>query len=205
MSEIHLMIDRFVDKLAKSEPRSKDYVNFYREPSLRQNLSIYLSLMYAQSPSLLLVGEAPGYRGGRLTGIPFTSSRIVKTHPFFTQGTRRFLIDSNQSEQSATIVWETFATLDMVPLCWNAFPFHPHRPGNTQSNRPPKAGELAFGRPFIEDLIQIFQPRTISAVGRKAEKQLQQLDLPHTYLRHPSRGGKKAFVNGLKELSMVNN
>ncbi|MDJ0753423.1 MAG: uracil-DNA glycosylase [Ardenticatenaceae bacterium] len=200
MSQIHLMIDRFVDKLTTSELSSKDYVNFYGESSLRKNLSGYLSIMQTQSPSLLLVGEAPGYLGGRLTGIPFTSPRIVKTHPYFARRSRRFLIDSNQSEQSATIVWETFATLDVVPLCWNAFPFHPHLPGNTQSNRPPKADELAFGRPFIYDLIQIFQPRTIAAVGRKAEKQLQQLDLPHTYIRHPSRGGKKAFVNGLRKL-----
>ena len=43
----------------------------------RHNLTRYLSAMEQSRPTLLLVGEAPGYRGCRLTGIPFTSSHTL--------------------------------------------------------------------------------------------------------------------------------
>ena len=43
------------------------------------------------------------------------------------------------SEPSATTVWGTLRELGVaeVTLLWNAFPWHPHKPGNLQSNRTP--------------------------------------------------------------------
>jgi uracil-DNA glycosylase len=43
----------------------------------RDNLRIYLERMLLLNPSVLIVGEAPGCNGCRLTGIPFTSEFIL--------------------------------------------------------------------------------------------------------------------------------
>ncbi|UCG25887.1 MAG: hypothetical protein JSW55_07845, partial [Chloroflexota bacterium] len=59
----------------------------------RANLRLYLSQIAAAGPALLLVGEAPGYRGCRLTGVPFTSEAILldeRIRPFgFPAGYRK--------------------------------------------------------------------------------------------------------------------
>src|SRR5471032_2957075 len=43
----------------------------------RRNLKRYLEEIDAIGPDTLLVGEAPSYRGGRLTGIAFVSERVM--------------------------------------------------------------------------------------------------------------------------------
>ena len=43
----------------------------------KQNLTLYLQTMMARQPSVLLVGEAPGHRGCRRTGIPFVSEQVL--------------------------------------------------------------------------------------------------------------------------------
>lgn len=50
----------------------------------RRNLELYLSAMRARAPHTLLLGEAPGYRGMRITGVPFTNRTIL------TSGTAAF-------------------------------------------------------------------------------------------------------------------
>src|SRR5215213_5662411 len=44
----------------------------------RANLQRYLLEMAARKPSAMLLMEAPGYRGCRLTGIPVTSRKILQ-------------------------------------------------------------------------------------------------------------------------------
>jgi hypothetical protein len=39
------------------------------------NLRTYLTYLMQVRPSMVLVGEAPGYRGARVSGLPFTSER----------------------------------------------------------------------------------------------------------------------------------
>jgi hypothetical protein len=172
----------------------------------RHNLGQYLHQMQQQQPTILLVGEAPGYRGCRLTGIPFVSPAILQAGtPLGLFGTDNSWQPSNewpdiQHEASATIVWETLADIRPLPLLWNALPFHPHQPGMPQSNRTPKKSELTWGRPFLDQLLQLFPIQTIVAVGNKAEQALTGWGIAHSKVRHPSHGGKLNFRYGVGEI-----
>ncbi len=133
----------------------------------------------------LLVGEAAGYRGARISGIPFTSERQ--------------LTGSGPAEATATIVHRVLAELGVAAevLLWNLVPTHPHRPGDPYSNRRPTREEIEDGRPFLE----ILSPgRRIVPVGR-----LAQSVLGGPYIRHPSRGGAAEFRAGLLEVARACN
>jgi len=146
--------------------------NQYAHSALRRRrLDDYLSAR--RDAPLLLVGEAAGYRGARVSGLAFTSERQ--------------LTGAGPAEISATIVHRTLAELGIADdvLLWNLVPTHPHRPGAPLSNRRPSAAEIAHGLPFVERLAE---GRRVLAVGRLAE---QALGAP--YVRHPSHGGASVF------------
>jgi uracil-DNA glycosylase len=162
----------FVERLAAA--RIGRTFNFYREgegAELRcRRLVDYLDAN-ADAP-VLLVGEAAGYRGARISGIPFTSERQ--------------LTGIGPAEASATIVRRTLAELELEALCWNVVPTHP---GTERSNRRPTRGEVEISRVFLEELAR---GRRIIAVGRLAA---QATGAP--YVRHPAHGGAAGFRAGL--------
>ena len=198
------MDNSIFDQLAAFSPTS-DLANPYREAGRRANLSRYLHQMSLLKPSVLLVGEAAGYRGCARTGVPFTSEAILASEPFFQIGSPPLEAANPRPirEATATIVWSTLRKLPRLPLLWNACPFHPHRTGCPESNRPPRQAELTAGEPFLHWIISTFEPVVIAGVGRQAEKTLQRLALPHTPLRHPSHGGKAAFAAGLHQIYTI--
>jgi len=151
-------------------------MNFYRDGEgaglRRARLAAYLESR-ADAP-LLLVGEAPGYRGARISGIPFTSERQ--------------LTGRGPAEATATIVHRVLAELGLADevLLWNVVPTHP---GTATSNRPPLAAEVAAGLPFARELAE---GRRVVAVGRIAAAALGA-----EYVPHPSHGGLAGFREGL--------
>jgi uracil-DNA glycosylase len=153
--------------------------NFYREGAgaarRRARLAAYLEER-ADAP-LLLVGEAPGYRGARVSGIPFTSERQVT--------------GAGPAEATATIVQRVLHELGLAEqvLLWNVVPTHP---GTATSNRAPTRAEVAAGRVFAEELAR---GRRVLAVGRLAHGALG-----GTYVRHPSHGGASEFARMLRAL-----
>ncbi len=174
------------------------------------NLRLYLQQMARLAPKTLLVGEAPGYRGCRLTGIPFVSPAILKTgiksHHLFGEenGFQSAPEWTNiQHEASSTMVWRGIEGATTLPLLWNAFPFHPHKSQNQQSNRTPTGRELALGRPFLNRLLKLFRITAVIAVGNKADDALSRWHVPHRKIRHPSHGGKAKFMSGLKQNGVV--
>ena len=155
--------------------------NFYRDGGraalLRERLGDYLGRR--AGACILLVGEAAGYRGARISGLPFTSERQVT--------------GAGPAEATATIVGRTLRELGVEEdvLLWNLVPTHPHRCGQPRTNRPPTRVEIRAARPFLERLAQ---GRRIVPVGRLAEREL---GLPG--VRHPSHGGAAGFRAALAD------
>jgi hypothetical protein len=98
---------------------------------------------------LVLIAEAAGYQGAKFTGIAMTSERILlghkpevpATHPVeggALQTSKRDHHPLGVNEPTATIVWTQMAKHQLPPndfVLWNAFPCHPHDPGESLSNR----------------------------------------------------------------------
>jgi hypothetical protein len=199
---------RFIEALSRADVSDRACNQFARGDRAnairRRNLAIYLEEI--GRPDTLLIGEAPSHRGGRLTGIAFTSETLMLggagSHLGAHRGYRKASPGPKPStEASATMVWGTIRDLDPLPMLWNAFPFHPFHHGNPLSNRIPLIGELRIGQRFIERLMTMFPLRRVVAVGNHADRSLEMLGIPHMKVRHPSQGGKTAFVAGMARLS----
>jgi len=167
----------FIERLAAA--RIGATYNFYRDGGraalLRERLAAYLEAR--AGAGVLLVAEAPGYRGTRVSGIPLTSERQ--------------LTGAGPAEATATVVHSVLAELGAEDdvLLWNTVPTHP---GDECANRAPTRAEIAAGLPFAHELAV---GRHLVAVGRVAHGAFG-----GTYVRHPSHGGAAAFRRGLEEL-----
>ncbi len=178
----------------------------------RANLRLYLSAMAARKPRTLLVMEAPGYRGCRLTGVPVTSRKVLlaglpSLRIFGAEAGYRDVADAGfervYGEQSATIVWSTLSQLRALPLIWNTFPFHPHKTGRPLSNRKPRGAETELGSGFLLRLLSLWRFQQVIAVGNVAYETLGKLRIDCHKVRHPAHGGKNDFVAGLSALLSV--
>ncbi|MBS0388289.1 MAG: uracil-DNA glycosylase [Proteobacteria bacterium] len=154
-------------------------------------------------PRFLLIGEAPGYQGCKVSGVPFTSERLLLAGriPRLTQPTARLSTRHIPwSEPSATIVWSTLHELGIADstILWNAYPWHPHKPGRPQSNRTPTPAERAAGLPVLKVFLAAFPEARVFALGRHAESALMQLRESVTVLRHPAMGGAANFRQQLR-------
>lgn len=154
-------------------------------------------------PRFVLIGEAPGYRGCRFAGVPFASEALIfdGVVPRVTMGQRITTLERPLAEASATIVWRTLYTLGLEDdvVMWNAFPFHPHKPGKPLSNRTPTAAEVCNGAGFLSMLLELYPDARVLPVGRVAAQAIAFLGKrAEEPLRHPSMGGAQLFAAGLR-------
>src|SRR3981189_568325 len=96
-----------VDRLARTRV-GQTHNQYARSEIRRDRLRTYLEAR--ASAEIILVGEAAGYRGARVSGLPFTSERQ--------------LTGSGPAEASATIVHRVLAELGLEDsvLLWNLVP-----------------------------------------------------------------------------------
>jgi uracil-DNA glycosylase len=164
----------FVEELATAEigETFNQYGRGARAALLRERLAAYLARR--SDARVILVGEAPGYRGARISGLPFTSERQ--------------LTGEGPAEATATVVQRVLRELGVAGdvLLWNVVPTHP---GGERSNRRPTRSEIEGGLVFVRRLAR---GRRVLAVGRVAERALGA-----PYVRHPSHGGASAFRDAL--------
>ena len=187
---------RFVADLGKAS--IGDTVNHYacldpildrpNAPAIRAaNLLTYLEAH--SKPTLLLVGEAAGYRGCRFSGIPFTSERSLLPSSWSSARADAW------RESSATVVHRSLEIFgaEGVTMLWNAVPTHPTASGPL-TNRPPSREELAIGVAWLERLIVLTRPTLVVAIGKSAASILPS---GTPVVRHPANGGATAFHNQL--------
>ncbi len=174
-------VDDFIEELATT--RCGDTCNFYSEEiegatNRRENLRRYLTQRW--DAPLVLAGLAPGRKGARQTGVPFTSQWQ--------------LLGSGIKETSSTRMRGALELLDAESkvIMWSVVPFHPFEPDSGE-NRDPTRDEFMIGNRFLQ---RILRGRPAIAVGRDAEEYLS--DAP--YVRHPRASGIMRLSNELRPI-----
>lgn len=197
------MLGDLLESLSGRES-SEIVFNQYQDEEIRNNLKLYFDYLIQNKHDVLLIGEAPGYRGCRLTGIPFTGGVVIKNakHKIFKEIGSEIKLHQVVSESTATILWDFLGNDRPVPILWNAFPFHPHKCGMPESNRKPNVQELKEGKKYLKIVYDIFKPKKLCSLGRVGEITLRELFPSEEiiYIRHPSYGGKKKFNNGMLKI-----
>ncbi len=205
------MLDRFFSLLADLRDRTPDDAEFLYDDSTPDgamrlaNLRRYLSL--AQGADTALVGEAPGYRGATITGVPFMSVRELTARPGLLTGDAEG--DGYAVPPGATAAWELSASVVQKalrawpgppPVNWPVYPNHPFRAGDRTTNRPPRVPEVRAGAPIALELLRAMGIRRVVAVGRKAEGALALAGVEAVAVRHPAQGGAGIFATQMAAL-----
>lgn len=176
-----------------------------------------------ESVRILNVGEALGFNGGKFTGIPMMSERILLGHhPDISRESvlaSPALRTSNQAtaptssvqaygytEPTATMVWKVIQPYGRQIINWNAFPFHPYTAKGRLTNRPAPRftdAETAIGTSILRTLLSLVGSHSVIvvAVGNQARNTLTNIGVTPDYcVRHPANGGARAFTAGMQEV-----
>lgn len=198
-------IEKLISRLRRAE-LPEHVFNIYRhdDPELdarggaakrRENLRRYLKALPA--PKYAFIGIAPGYRGARFTGVPFSDeSRLCYPGSCYDRTSTR---ENAYREATAGVVIDLLGPRTDV-VCWNIVPWHPHRADEPLSNADPDAETIGYGLEALEYFFQRLYPETKAvAVGQIPAKALadfkvdgKQVEIAAT-LRHPARGGANEF------------
>lgn len=200
-----IKLENFLKKLTAYS--SSDKVdNQYKKEVQIKNFKRYLENMYSIHPTLLLVGEAPGYQGCAITGVPFTSEFIINSHKTSCE-LEECTVLGTKKEPTSTIVWgildekEKEGKLSAKPLMWNIFPFHPIKDGNVKTNRRPSDNECTYGFDILNELLDLFPSiEKVYAAGGAAAERIKCHSKYKGMLRYPSNGGKQKFKEGIDKI-----
>lgn len=227
--ETALKVESFLDQLQCAETGSEVF-NPWRQhdalngidragPEIRRRHLYHYLMERVDQARFLLIGEAIGYQGGHFSGLAMTSERILlgyhkdrgvppeaviqEIRPQRTNKPK--LKEQGFAEPTATIVWGSIMESGFPPrffALWNAFPWHPFRgTEGLLSNRKPRKQELQDSIPYLKAFLRLFPSKTrILAVGKTAERQFKELEIPHQPLRHPAQGGAPKFRHGFEEI-----
>lgn len=205
----------------------RDYDEEYdispKAPSIRlKQLEMFL---HGRIPNAkyLLVAEATGYQGGKFTGVPLTSERILldnhskirsssilkNIEVMRTSNPNSSKIKEIQrrlgfTEPTATIVWGEIIKSNVSSyeiLTWNTFPFHPFNQNRgSLSNRTPKLEELEIGSQYIKKLVKLCPNITVVSIGAHSARTLNKLGIQNIQVTHPANGGARKFREAIKNV-----
>lgn len=206
-------IEKFIELLKKYET-PKDRFNPWQQydksdisldaPTLRcDNLKKYL--MERPNPKYILIGESPSI-GARYTGIAMTSEVTFANNLNLFNG-YEFTSKNNEktktTEKTGNIVWNELKKYGQENfVIWNAYAFN----SKCFKSWYKKASAIEKKEPVYKEILTTFfdifnyENSVIIAVGRDAEKSCKDFGFDCIYLRHPSRGGKTKFVEGLEDI-----
>lgn len=205
-------IEKFIELLKKYET-PKDRFNPWQQydksdisldaPALRcDNLKKYL--MEHPNPNYILIGESPSI-GARYTGIAMTSEEIFANLNLFNgyECTSKNNKKTKTTEKTANIVWNELIKYGQENfVIWNAYAFN----SKCFKSWYKKASSIEKKEPIYKEILTTFfdlfdyKNSVIIAVGRNAEKSCKNFGFDCIYLRHPSRGGKTKFIDGLEDI-----
>jgi uracil-DNA glycosylase len=207
-------IELFIKELEKRE-NTELVFNQYKGLGVQMNLRTYLNLALINKAEIILLGEASGYNGCRWTGIPFTSGDILRKHRLYApvRNSLAFANFKDKKELSASIVYSFFSEYPEIfkkIVLWNTFPFHPHKAGESETNRTPTKTEIRQGAYYFKMLQDVLKIKEYHPIGNKASELLTMLintgDIPpfkFKLIRHPAFGGAVDFAKNLKEIFKI--
>ena len=199
-------IRAFIERRVFSESSTEMLFNQYRcrDPQYdmedairirRNNLWSYVD-SFTCIPTCFVVGEAPGCRGVRFSGVPFTNERQLVNGELPFKGCRSSLVTrwkKPRSSKSSSIFWSAMRNFHTEKrqdfFAWNCIPFYPHEKDLPLKNRTPEDRELETYGNILKDLWkQLESPEKVIAVGKTAKKALDLLEIQATKVAHPAAG-----------------
>ena len=168
----------------------------------RRGLRTLLASAQALGVDTIWMGRDLGHRGGRRTGLALTDEMRLVQFPEIYPGAEaaKATLGPAVAERTATEIWAVLAQLDLPPLLWNVFPFHPHEPEQPFTNRKFTASELKVADSLNRQLIGWLGIRRIIAIGQDAAHYAEQFGVKVECVRHPSYGGVTEFREGMRKL-----
>jgi hypothetical protein len=198
---------------ALSEIEIKGVFNPYRNrcdihdlsdgPAVRKrNLRKYLQSILDLESDTIWMGRDLGYRGGRRTGLALTDEERLNLFARLYPGSvpEKATKGPIVAERTATEIWNILSRLEMPPLLWNVFPFHPHEPNAPMTNRRFTTLELAKVSDLNHELVTWLKIKKIICIGQDAATYAKSLGLEVECVRHPSYGGIKDFRLGMQRV-----
>lgn len=168
----------------------------------RRSLRTLLAASQSLGIDTIWMGRDLGYRGGRRTGLALTDEMRLTQFPTIYPGAEATKSTRSPAvaERTAAEIWAVLAELDLPPLLWNVFPFHPHEPGEPFTNRKFTATELKVADALNRQLLNWLGIRRIVAIGQDAAGYAAQFGVKVECVRHPSYGGVTEFREGIRRL-----
>lgn len=203
-------IEKLISRLRRAElPEGVFNIYRYDNPSLdvrggaakrRENLRRYLKALPA--PKYAFIGIAPGYRGARFTGVPFSDEhRLCLPGSCYDRSSTR--TRAYKERAAGNVLGLLGPRTDVV--CWNLVPWHPHKLGKPMSNVDPDKETLKYGLEVLEFFLQRLYPEVkIVCLGQKPANELNDFQvggkrrevfacIPHPAIR-PVHGGSDEFL-----------
>lgn len=168
----------------------------------RKSLRSYLDAVESAGADTIWMGRDLGYRGGRRTGLALTDEQHLSVLASLYPGAQpsKATLGPIVAERTAAEIWGVLRQIEVPPLLWNVFPFHPHEPGDPFTNRKFTAKELGVVDQLNAALVRWLGITKIIAIGQDAAAYSEKFGAPVVCVRHPSYGGTTEFREGMRRL-----